>query len=372
MRYLLNDEYNLCKQDLIVGWADNIRHLQLVYASAAAADSRGAVNGRMPSADADIRARLIADWNMDTVVCGISSFDPDHILVLGYMPPTDDLNCVSESDHTENKAGGARDFSKETIYLAFIVFCAEESHVNESGVSGPELLLMRRSDGTIVSADVLPLVTSGDITPDSFGLISNYTCFSRRSDYLKWSINAPSLRGGFRGFPPVSYIVSGHDIVVSKVRDVNDRITTALQMGDLKTAVDLAHNDKNMLRVYQYHDLVKAYINSLFNADNAELAAKECARLIQHDSDSAVLWESWIFEFANRKRLSCIAPFVPIDNPRLPNSVYEVSIVLYGGMYWKYVLVSWVLFSFLGNTEQFPVCEHPRVSFVYSKVSAIF
>jgi hypothetical protein len=195
----------------------------------------------------------------------------------------------------------------------------------EDGLAaGPELLLMRRSDGSIVAADMLPLTVEGDVSPSTFRLMSNYSCYTRQSDYLKWSIQSPATRGGYRGFPPITYVVSPHDIVMSRVRDVNDRITSALQIGDLKTAVDLAHNDRHVLRIYQYHDLVKSYINSLFNDDNAELAAKECTRLIQNDSDSAALWESWIFEFANRKRLSCIAPYVPVDNPRLPNSVYEV------------------------------------------------
>lgn len=192
-------------------------------------------------------------------------------------------------------------------------------------VNGPEVLVMNRSDGHIISADVLPLVTGGDVTPDTFRMCSNYSCYSRRSDYLKWSILEPSLRGGYRGFPPVFYVLSSHDLIMSRVRDVNDRITSALQRGDLLSAVELAHKDRNVLRIYQYHDLVKAYLNSLFHKDQAELAAKECARLIQNASDGAALWESWIFEFANRKRLSCIAPYVPIDNPRLPNSVYEVS-----------------------------------------------
>lgn len=204
---------------------------------------------------------------------------------------------------------------------------SDEDEENDAE-TGPELLLMRRSDGNIVAADMLPLGTDGDVNPDTFRLMSNYSCYTRRSDYLKWSILAPATRGGYRGFPPITYVVSPHDIVMSRVRDVNDRITSALQAGDLQSAVNLAHNDRHVLRIYQYHDLVKSYINSLFNDDNAELAAKECARLIQNDSDSAALWESWIFEFANRKRLSCIAPYVPIDNPRLPNSVYEVRIQL--------------------------------------------
>lgn len=81
-----------------------MRHLQLVYASIAT-DSSSTIgpNGRLQSSDADIRARLIADWNLDSIVCGVSSFDQDHILVLAYMPP-DDID--NETCRIERKLGG--------------------------------------------------------------------------------------------------------------------------------------------------------------------------------------------------------------------------------------------------------------------------
>jgi len=266
--------------DLLVGWADSLRHLQLVYTSYS-----GGEDGQSRSGQADIRARLVADWRCDTIVCGVSSFDQDHVAVLGYTPPDDK---------------------------------------DDGGAVGPELMLMHRSDGSVVSADVLPLVGWDELSPESLHMVSNYSCYSRRSDYLKWSLAASSKRGGYRGLPPFTYILSTHDAVVARVRDVNDRITAALQQGDLRKAVDLAQGDRHTLRIYQYHDLVRAYVNSLFNEDKAELAAEECHRLIGGDADGAALWESWIFEFANRKRLSCIAPYVPVETPRLSNSVYKV------------------------------------------------
>ena len=97
-------------QDLIVGWADNIRHLQLVYTSTSTTDKPGQTsNGRTSSGDADIRARLIADWDLDCMVCGVSSFDGDHILVLGYMPPEDDCGG---SEYSEMKAEGVCMFQR--------------------------------------------------------------------------------------------------------------------------------------------------------------------------------------------------------------------------------------------------------------------
>lgn len=245
-----------------------------------------------------IRARLIADWRTDTIICGVSSFDQENILVLGYLPPDDDaINSLDE--------------------------------ISRQNVDGPELLLMRRKDGLLKSADMLPVRSNESsetlfTSPEQFRLLSNYSCYSRRTDYLKWNLDSPYDRGGFRGLPPYIYIQSPYGIVVSRVRDVNDRITVALQQNNLQLAVDLAKSEKHTLRIYQYNDLVKAYINSLLHDDKVELAAKECQRLIENDGESISIWEHWINEFVSRKRLTYIAPYVPLENPRLSNSTYEL------------------------------------------------
>jgi hypothetical protein len=251
-----------------------------------------------PNSDVYIRARLIADWRTDTIICGVSSFDQEHVLVLGYLPPDDEFS----------EPNGGQQIGS---------------------VDGPELLLMRRKDGLLKAADLLPVTSSNQpeslfTSPEQFHLLSNYSCYSRRSDYLKWNLNSPYDRGGYRGLPPYVYILTPYGTVVCRVRDVNDRITAALQQNNLQLAVDLAKAEKHTLRIYRYQDLAKAYINSLLHEDQAELAARECQRLIENDSESVSTWEQWINEFANRKRLTYIAPYVPVDSPRLSNSMYEV------------------------------------------------
>jgi hypothetical protein len=55
--------------------------------------------------------------------------------------------------------------------------------------------------------------------------------------------------------------------------------------------------------------------------DYSALAARECQRLI---GDDVVLWERWVYAFAKRRCLHHISPFIPIKDPRLSNTVYEV------------------------------------------------
>ena len=47
-------------------------------------------------------------------------------------------------------------------------------------------------------------------------------------------------RGGLRGLAPTLFILAPQDLVVARVRDVNDRIQQALDKADLRLAVDLA------------------------------------------------------------------------------------------------------------------------------------
>ena len=63
-----------------------------------------------------VTARNVADWEADCIICGLSTFDADHILLLGYAPPEEedigvDL-CLSwfnfhqsnpQNDHHDNE-----------------------------------------------------------------------------------------------------------------------------------------------------------------------------------------------------------------------------------------------------------------------------
>lgn len=218
------------------------------------------------------------------IICGLSTFDENHVLLLGYVPP------LSDSD------------SDEADY--------------------PELQIINRATGALVSVDALPVLGDKDRGPWSYHLVSNYSCFSRRRDYHRWNLaQMTTVRGGHRGLGSTCFMSSGQDFIVVRVRDINDRVHRALENGDLKLAVCLAFSDRTALRQYQLHDLMTLYIDDLLDKGRPELAAEECHALIGKD---AVLWERWILAFVARFQLPAILPYVPINSPRLPSSVYEV------------------------------------------------
>lgn len=234
----------------------------------------------------DIRAKTISDWQTDCIVCGLSSFDEDHVLVLGYFP--------SEADSPDD----------EEVEL-------------------PELQLVRRDTGDVVAADVIPLQGEHIEGPYCFRMISDYECFSKRHDFMRWNLtHAKNTRGGQRGLSPTCYIYSGQDVVVSKVRDINDRISEALAAKNIKLAVNLANSDRYSLKHHNFSELLELYMNSLLDNDECEEAAQECQRLLK---DDALEWEKWIYKFQSRNRLSFIAPLIPTSSPRLKASIYEVN-----------------------------------------------
>ena len=61
---------------------------------------------------------------------------------------------------------------------------------------------------------------------------------------------------------------------------MNDRISHALQSGNLRQAVYLAKKDKYNLRLFTFKDLVTKYLTALLDDDEAESAAFECSQLL--------------------------------------------------------------------------------------------
>lgn len=160
-------------RDLWIGWADNCRHLELVFTKSAEGT--------------EVVARTVHEWQADCIICGLSSFDAEHLMLLGYLPADEDAFALLPEN-------------------------------NERYYNHPEFQIVRRLNGKISAADVLPLkgevVMSG---PWGFNLLSTYNG-AMSADARRWSIKeAPSIRGGLRALDPVAYIVSPQDLVVAKV-----------------------------------------------------------------------------------------------------------------------------------------------------------
>lgn len=290
-------------QDLLIGWADSFRHLRLyresnssdpVASGSFSTDASTSTNTTTaPSSVAQVTSRTIADWQTDCIICGLSSFDIDHVVILGYFPIFDEPG-------------------------------SDENLSDMIPAQWPELQILRRSTGELISADTIELRNGSvdNVSPNDFRLLSNYQNLSRAQDFTKWSMKTvPVTRGGSRGLSPTLFVVSGLDIVVGRVRDTVDRIENALAQRDINTAISLAFADKNALRLNQLDELLSLHIEILLQQDDIEEAARECKLLFDKDRS---LWEKWIVIFVKRNRLSAIVPYIPTGAPRLSPSIYEM------------------------------------------------
>ena len=273
--------------ELFVGWADCFQHLKLAQTQDQVQTRGGGRESGQGRNSGQMRkvAAGCSDWQVDVIICGLTSLDANHILILGYVPPD-----VDEGDTDEDR---------------------------------PEVQI-RKITGELLSCDSLPLRGNMRRGPWSYHLATSYSNNAHRRSMFRWSLaDYRTVRGGSRGFSPICFMSSGQDFIVIRVRDINDRVHSALEEGDVKTAVTLAFSDRTSLRQYQLHDLMTLYIEDLLDRDMAEIAAEECFELIGND---AILWERWILAFAARHQLAAIAPYIPIDTPRLPSTVYEVAL----------------------------------------------
>lgn len=192
--------------DLLIGWADSFRQLHLVQTGLPASSSSS-------PASVSLRARLTADWVTDSIICSVSSFDKDHALLLGYIPPSVDM--YSDNFDDQNDGEGVEEDDEEHQKACI------------------ELLCVQMKDGQILSADLLPLQTdvmgasrrgngSGtmfdDYAPENFRMLSSYACLPQRSHAAQWSYKTPFQRGGYRNLPPKLFILSPSDLVTFKVK----------------------------------------------------------------------------------------------------------------------------------------------------------
>ena len=117
------------------------------------------------------------------------------------------------------------------------------------------------------------------------------------------------------------YVVSPRDIVVAKPRDLDDHITWLLQNEKYEEALNQATTNQAHIHTHNLVDIGERYLTFLVDSKEVEKSAAWCPRIL---GDSEKLWEKWIFLFAKLRQLRAISPYIPIANPQLSQTVYEM------------------------------------------------
>eukprot|EP00611_Tribonema_gayanum_P004693 TRINITY_DN138_c1_g1_i3.p1 TRINITY_DN138_c1_g1~~TRINITY_DN138_c1_g1_i3.p1 ORF type:complete len:911 (+),score=347.05 TRINITY_DN138_c1_g1_i3:45-2777(+) len=189
----------------------------------------------------------------------------------------------------------------------------------------PEVQLVRRATGEVLAADTLPLngwqnnlaghycMASTSWSPGAIRWPRGKAAQAAAASAMHINTAAAAAAtvataATTAGLPPALFIAAPQDLVVARVRDVDDSVAWALQRGDAGAAVRVALRNRHSLRTHSYRDLVARRLEELMGEGRYEAAAAETPLLLGADTAA---WEQWIYAFARRGRLDAIAPHVP-------------------------------------------------------------
>jgi len=209
---------------------------------------------------------IVAILQTDFMISGVGSFG-EYIVLLAFI--TDD-----SSDQEEGRSSKA---------------------ISSGSPSRPELRILTRANEE-VSSDALSII--------------GFEKYNVR-DYQLHHLMGESL----------FYVVSPHDIVMAKPCDLDDHITWLLDREKYSEALEAAERNEELLKTHKLLDIGERYLNYLISHAKVDVAASNCQRILKNDPQ---LWEKWIFVFAKIRQLKAISTYIPIHNPTLSDTVYEI------------------------------------------------
>ena len=143
--------------------------------------------------------------------------------------------------------------------------------------------------------------------------------------------------------PPSMVVGSARDLVLVRTRDMDDAIAHAQLAGRHGDALRIALKDTRMVRRHSLNRLIDGYLSSLLrkgppaptsldSIDNVpltlsrlRLAAKATPRLL---GGKVEMWRKWVKVFAAIPGgLFVLREYLPVRDPKLPRSLYEVVII---------------------------------------------
>lgn len=119
------------------------------------------------------------------------------------------------------------------------------------------------------------------------------------------------------------YVMGPKDLIAARSRDEDDHIEWLMEherFGEALHAVRIATNS----RKFNENEIGQTYLNWLMLEKRFDEAGQECPSILKNDQS---LWEDWIFKFIELGELKAIAPYIPIKDPQLSSTVYEIALV---------------------------------------------
>ncbi|KAI9306269.1 hypothetical protein BJ944DRAFT_160178 [Cunninghamella echinulata] len=268
---------------LLIGWADTVK-VAVVEEKPKHLQMQGQPNYYM---------KVISVVQTEYIISGIAPFN-DTILILAYMIEEDlgsmDIDAQIPDDYQQKRRLASR----------------------------PELHILDQHTNEEISADVLAL--------------NGYELY-QANDYVL----------GFLMEEDMFYVMGPKDVIVARPRGLDDHLEwlldhekygeafeaarqAALMYGTTKDEQDDSIEIINGSKRFNVRDIGETYLNWLMKEEKFNDAAKECKSVLRNDKN---LWEDWIFKFTEMGQLGAIATYIPIKDPQLSNTVYEIVLAWY-------------------------------------------
>ena len=117
------------------------------------------------------------------------------------------------------------------------------------------------------------------------------------------------------------YIVCPHDIILGKKRDVDDHVEWLLERKEYRRALDVARKECKFLKRLKLIWIGQHCIKHLIEERRFLEAAQLCPELYREDQG---LWEEQVYNFIEIGQLRVMAPFIPVNAPKLSPTIYEL------------------------------------------------
>ncbi|CEG73009.1 hypothetical protein RMATCC62417_08475 [Rhizopus microsporus] len=119
------------------------------------------------------------------------------------------------------------------------------------------------------------------------------------------------------------YIMGPKDLIAARARDEDDHIEWLLDHSRFGEALEAARNMTVPSKRFSVDEIGQTYLNWLISENKYQEAGQECSSILGHDKAK---WEDWVFKFVELGELKAIAPYIPVKDPQLSSTVYEIAL----------------------------------------------
>ena len=185
--------------------------------------------------------------------------------------------------------------------------------------------------GYHISTDVAESINQ----PQLYILDTNGNIFS--NDELEFenpgtvALNARNYQLGFfpseKYYDNVYYVVSPWNVILAKPRDVKDNVSRILERKEYENAIKIIEDSKDYSKREKWETIASVGLQLveelIFKAEFTK-AAEICPKVFKQNVEK---WDLAVKKFAEHQKLRILYPVLPISNPTLSKSSYNLALM---------------------------------------------